>query len=156
MPIIIDQPIVWVRTYLSAVSSASYTDNFDNDIFEASIVEQEERLALINNVGGNDISIFSTQLDYEKVLNERYSIEGGAKFGYVYINSSTTFFDIGKSNIPTRNDALSSSFEYHERVPAAYLNLKGKMRRSINYSIGVKRLSSPIIHYSPASTAVAQ
>ena len=133
------RPTDSVGSYLFVGSQfASYTDNFDNDIFEASIVEQEERLALINNVGGNDISIFSTQLDYEKVFNERYSVEGGAKFGYVYINSSTTFFDIGKSNIPTRNDALSSSFEYHERVPAAYLNMKGKMRRSINYSIGLR------------------
>ena len=33
---------------------------------------------------------------------------------------------------------MSSSFEYHERVPAAYLNLKGKMRRSINYRVGLR------------------
>ena len=133
------RPTDSVGSYLFIGSQfASYIDNFDNDISEASTVAQEDRLALINNTGGNEISIFSTQLDYEKVLNRRYSLEGGGKFGYVYINSSTTFFNIGENDARTRDDALSSSFEYHERVPAAYLNLKRKMRRSINYSIGLR------------------
>ena len=96
------RPIDSVGSYLFVGSQlANYVDDFDNDISEASTVEQEDRLALINNTGGNEISIFSTQLDYEKVLNQRYSLEGGGKLGYVYISSSTTFFNIGENDART-------------------------------------------------------
>ncbi|WKN45647.1 TonB-dependent receptor domain-containing protein [Tunicatimonas pelagia] len=117
---------------------AGYANDFDNDITESSAIDDIAQVALINNVGGNDINIFSTQLDYTKVFSKRYHLEWGGKYGYVQINSRTTFFDLGEGGTRTRDEDLSSSFAYRERVPAAYLNLQGNITDNIDYGVGLR------------------
>ncbi len=117
---------------------ASYRHDFDNDINELNTINGVESTSFINNLGENNIEIFSVQLDYTKVFNKKHALEWGTKFGYVNINSNTTFFDIDESGRATRNERLSSSFEYDEMIPAGYVNFKGSLNEQINYGLGLR------------------
>lgn len=117
---------------------SAYNNDFDNDIDESNSIDGIERNALINNKGGNNINIFSVQSDYTKALENTHFLELGIKYGYVNINSETLFFDIDTIGAPIRNETLSSNFEYDEKVPAAYINYRGSISDSVNYSFGLR------------------
>ncbi|WP_103071070.1 outer membrane beta-barrel protein [Aquimarina sediminis] len=116
----------------------SYNNEFDNDINESRTVNNVQSNSLINNKGEGKIKIVSAQLDYTKAFKNGTSIEAGGKFGYVNNKSFTNFFDVQNTGEAIRDEDLSSNFEYNERVPAGYVNLKGKINDKINYSIGTR------------------
>ncbi|GAA4271391.1 outer membrane beta-barrel protein [Aquimarina gracilis] len=117
---------------------ASYNNDFDNNINESNIISGIENNARINNVGENNIDIFSAQLDYTKMFKNDYALEMGIKYGYVNINSNTTFFDIDNEGNLILDEQLSSNFDYDERVPAGYINFKGTIKKGMNYSLGMR------------------
>ncbi|MEO1050067.1 MAG: outer membrane beta-barrel protein [Bacteroidota bacterium] len=117
---------------------ASYRNDFDNDITESSTVDGIETIAMINNVGEGDIQIFSVQADYTKVYSDKISLEMGGKFSYVDNTSFTDFFDLQEGGALVRNIGLSNSFQYYERVPAAYVNFKKRINDNTNYSLGFR------------------
>lgn len=117
---------------------AYYNNDFNNDINESSQIDGVESNSMINNIGEGKIKIVSTQVDYTKVFKNNNSIEIGGKFGYVNNRSFTTFFDIENTDVPIKDEDLSSNFEYNERVPAGYINFKGNIKEDTNYSLGFR------------------
>ncbi|WP_158594707.1 outer membrane beta-barrel family protein [Ulvibacterium marinum] len=117
---------------------SGYNNDFDNDIDESNSIDGIESNGLINNIGENNINIFSLQSDYTKAIENSHLLELGIKYGYVNINSETLFFDIDNIRAPVKNEVLSSNFEYDEKVPAAYINYKGSISDSVNYSFGLR------------------
>ena len=117
---------------------ASYHDDFNYDISQNSTVEGGQRDDLILNTGFNDTDILSVQADYSQVFNDKYQLELGVKYSKAAIRSNTAFFDIAEDESRTRDDALSNDFDYDERVPAAYANLKGNLNAGVNYSVGLR------------------
>lgn len=117
---------------------SSYNNNFDNRIDESNTINGVESNSQINNIGENNINIFSAQADYTNVFENTGILELGTKYGYVNINSETIFFDIDDVGAAIRNEILSSNFEYDEKVPAAYVNYKGGISASVSYSLGLR------------------
>lgn len=117
---------------------SSYLNDFDNDIEEASTVDELTIQTLINNVGENNTEIYSAQVDYVKVFKNRTSLEIGGKIGFANINSNNIFFKIDEDGSIIQGETSSSNFEYNERVPAGYLNIKGSLVGNVNYSAGLR------------------
>ncbi|MEM8928828.1 MAG: TonB-dependent receptor [Bacteroidota bacterium] len=116
---------------------ASYRNDFDNQINEASIIEGAESNSRINNSGEGNIQMVSAQLDYTKVYHNS-SLEMGGKFAYVNNTSFTDFFDLDEDGTPIRDTELSNNFQYDERVPALYLNIGRRLNENTDYSLGLR------------------
>ncbi|MEJ7646125.1 MAG: outer membrane beta-barrel family protein [Chryseolinea sp.] len=123
---------------------ASYLNEFDNDIIQVSTTNNGQTVELIQNEGANDIQIASLQGDYANVFGKNGILELGIKFSQANIKSNTVFFDVVDEGQKTIDDALSNNFDYEERIPAAYVNLKGKINGAVDYSVGVR---SEFTHY---------
>ncbi|NIJ54662.1 outer membrane beta-barrel protein [Dyadobacter arcticus] len=117
---------------------ASYRHYFDNKIQQSGTVAGTENTALINNVGEGNIRILSIQADYAKAFKMGGTLEAGGKLAYVNNYSFTTFLNISKNGTTTKDDKLSSDFDYTERVPAGYVNFRGRIRKGWDYSLGMR------------------
>ncbi len=117
---------------------ASYRHNFDNEIRQSETLAGTEKTQLINNMGEGNIHILSIQADFVKAFKRGASLEAGGKLAFVKNYSLTTFMNIGKNGTPTKDDELSSDFDYTERVPAGYANFRGRIRKDWNYSLGLR------------------
>jgi len=117
---------------------ASYQHDFDNDIRQSGTVAGAESKALINNVGEGNIQILSIQVDYIKGFKTGAALEAGAKLGHVNNRSFTTFLTTDEAGVVTRDEKLSSDFDYTERVPAGYVNFRGRIRKGLDYSLGAR------------------
>lgn len=120
------------------VQLANYQTDFDNLINESVLIEEIQENAQQQNTGKNDIVIFSAQADYTKPLNEHFIAEFGSKFNAVNVDANTAFFDLNNSETPQKNEVLSNNFTYAEKIIASYLNFKGKINTSTNYSFGLR------------------
>ncbi|MFT5915076.1 MAG: hypothetical protein ACJAWV_004497 [Flammeovirgaceae bacterium] len=117
---------------------ASYRESFDNGISESISIDGSENNSNLLNNGKNDMTIFSAQFDYTKLLKGNLSVEFGGKFGYVNVQANTAFFNLKKGESPTKIEELSNDFTYTETISASYLNFKGKINPKTNYSFGVR------------------
>ncbi|GAB2780106.1 outer membrane beta-barrel family protein [Rhabdobacter roseus] len=117
---------------------ASYRHDFNNDIRQSATVANTKNTTLINNVGEGNIRILSIQADYTKALKRGGTLEAGGKLAYVNNYSFTTFLNIDKNGTATKDDQLSSDFDYTERVPAGYVNFRGRIRKGWDYSLGMR------------------
>ncbi len=117
---------------------ASYQHEFDNDIRQSNTVAGTENVASINNVGEGNVQILSVQVDYVKAFRTGATVELGGKLGYVRNRSFTDFLNIDENGALTKDKKLSSDFDYTERIPAGYVNFRGKISKKLNYSLGVR------------------
>jgi len=120
------------------VQLANYQTDFDNLIDESIQIEETQANSQQQNSGKNDIEILSAQADYTKPLSSHFMAEFGAKVSAVNVDANTAFFDLQDGEVPQRNETLSNSFTYEEKIVASYLNFKGKINTSTNYSFGLR------------------
>ncbi|TPN88954.1 outer membrane beta-barrel family protein [Aquimarina algicola] len=116
---------------------SSYNEDFENLITENNIIDMVEDNARINNIGENKIDIVSFQFDYTKTFPNTSIVEFGGKLGYVNINSNTDFFNIQNDGSLIIDEEISNTFTYLEKIPALYVNYKGKIN-TLNYSLGLR------------------
>lgn len=117
---------------------ASYQHDFDNDILQSGTVANTESTTSINNLGEGNIQILSIQVDYVKGFETGAKLEAGGKLGYVNNRSFTTFLTADENGTLTKDDKLSSDFDYAERVPAGYVNFRGRFKKGWEYSLGAR------------------
>lgn len=115
---------------------SNFNEAFANTIRNESEVEEGLETTTIDNLGGQSTEIISNQVDFSNEFDPLTG-EVGLKYWYVKVNSNTDFLDQLPTGEQTKDDELSNSFNYLERVSAAYANIKGNWGKS-NYSVGIR------------------
>lgn len=120
--------------------AAQYTKfkNDVDDLIDEKRFEITNTQNFLNNKIDNDINIASVQLDYNKELENSKTLEMGARVSYIDNGSILNFYSSPNGANYTKVDSLSNLFRYKEFIPAAYINLKGKLNNKTNYSIGLR------------------
>ncbi|WP_035653348.1 TonB-dependent receptor domain-containing protein [Flavobacterium sp. ASV13] len=117
---------------------SNYNQTIRDFIEESSLVEQTDSERDLKNNVGSRINIIAVQADYSKKINEKTKLEVGAKLSHATINSGTDFL-IAADNVNFElDDALSSDFEYNEKIAASYFNYIGTLNEKVNFSLGVR------------------
>ncbi|WP_426483722.1 TonB-dependent receptor domain-containing protein [Flavobacterium sp. 2] len=117
---------------------SNYNQTIRDFIEESSLAEQTDSERYLKNNVGSRINIIAVQADYSKKIDEKTKLEVGAKLSHATINSGTDFL-IADDNVNFElDDALSSDFEYNEKITAAYFNYIETLNEKINFSLGVR------------------
>lgn len=124
----------------SIFMAAQYTKfkNHVNDFIYEQRLETITTNSFLNNRIDNNIDIFSTQIDYNKELGNSKTFEAGARVSYIDNGSVLNFLSSSNAINYALVDSLSNVFRYKEFIPAAYINLKGKLNSKTNYSVGLR------------------
>lgn len=111
-----------------------------NDLIDETIFYNENQIneATRNNVGTNDISIITGRVDVAKNLKNGMTFEFGGKYGDVVNKSKIDLYTRTQGTEFTLIPGYSNDFEYQEKIPAAYLQWKGNIRKKWKYSIGAR------------------
>ena len=117
---------------------SSFANQVDNPIVENSIESNLSSSRMLKNKTAIDIDIFSAQVDYTKVYPRHKTLEIGAKYSAIENRSDVDFFVANDDLIFQINPALSNQFNYRESVAATYLNFKGRINESLQYTVGLR------------------
>lgn len=97
------------------------------------------------NIASNaqvDLELFSAGADYSYPIAKNHQLDAGAKFAYTHSNSKV-LFQYGGPNIQLFTDvARSNSFEYREKISAAYLNYQGEIGTGTTLQVGIRAEST--------------
>jgi hypothetical protein len=115
-----------------------YNSNIDDFITENRTINKVDGIRRLKNDMNNGISVSSTQFDFTKVLKDNKKLEMGAKFSYVNTESATNFLIAENGGgVFILDNNLSNKFKYIEKIPAAYLNYGGAIKK-VNFGVGVR------------------
>lgn len=117
---------------------ANFFRQNDNFILEKGTEEAEVNSRFLRNMFDLDLQLFSGQLDFNKVFNNKNSLTFGTKYSQVD-NGSIVDFSVAEDgvNFSIIND-LSNNFNYQEAIGAAYLSFNGQWKNDVNYTIGLR------------------
>jgi hypothetical protein len=92
-----------------------------------------------NNDGRNTIGLITAQFDVLKILKNGKKFEFGAKYAQITNDGVVDFKSRPKgAEVWNSFPALSNSFVYNEKVPAAYLQYSGNITPKITFNIGTR------------------
>ena len=97
----------------------------------------EEELELLNSDSFSDFDIYAAKIDFSKPLSEKASFQIGVKASKVVSKSELQFFEMQNNNnvyLPERSD----SFEYEEKIYAAYLSYGNRLSDKWNLQAGLR------------------
>lgn len=84
------------------------------------------------------LKLFSAGADYSHPIGQHHQLDIGAKLAFTHSNSKV-LFQYGNSNSTLLNDlARSNSFEYKEKISAAYLNYQGDFGSGTSLQAGIR------------------
>ncbi len=120
------------------------TNDRNNYIDEYSLEQGETSNRLIQNLYNHNIDVYSAQLDYEKHLNTKHSLEVGTKLSQVVNDANLDFLVANDDNVYIPDDRISNTFKYTELLAAGYVNYNRTINPNLNFSIGLR---SEYTHY---------
>lgn len=117
---------------------SNFDFNADNPIDELSLESNNASSRRLKNTAAFNIDIFSGQFDFTKMYQNKTSLELGGKYSRVRNGSDFMFFETDAKGDFVKDPNLSNQFIYQESVAAGYLNYKGQLKPSLQYSIGIR------------------
>ena len=117
---------------------ANFMNTSNNPIVEESTEYNIISARNLKNLFNLDVFIYSGQLDYAKIFQNKNLLEIGAKQSYVNNISSLDFLTAEDGVNFTRDENLSNDFSYDEAISAVYINFKGKLTQQLTYNIGLR------------------
>jgi hypothetical protein len=106
------------------VNFANYNNSEDqittNEYFTVSDNQQYRNPEIIRNDNPTDYNILSTRIDYEKQLNEAFTLETGAKYSYVFNRYNNMLFERTTNTDFVLDTNRSNKLEYTESIAALY------------------------------------
>ncbi|NOQ74118.1 MAG: outer membrane beta-barrel protein [Crocinitomix sp.] len=112
---------------------------------EEAILSQSDK----RNEGGNSISLFSAQADYNKIFKNESSMEVGLKY-LQSKNVGNVLFSVrqeGTSDYIVDPD-FTNGFDYKEDILAGYSQYNGSIGETVNYSVGLRAEQTIVKGYS--------
>ncbi len=123
----------FITDYFSSQSKT--TEDYHTDYFDAS---ETNLLSEVNRNADtkNEIRIFSSKMDFQKVFSEKIKLETGLKYSYVDSENDNKFFKEVNSNWEVDQDR-TDKYNYKENIFAAYANLSFSTGK-FQYAIGLR------------------
>lgn len=117
---------------------SNFNFDADNPIDESSVESSLTSSRKLKSVTAFDLDIYSAQFDFSKVYLNKSSLELGVKYSVIGNGSDFGFFEADAEDDFIKDPDLSNQFDYQETVTAGYLNYKGQLKPTLQYSIGVR------------------
>ncbi len=117
-----DQNLTWTNNF----STKKFKENQDIQT-QLDFVDQPENYNRFGNNNVQNISLYSTQLDY-RLSKEKFTLESGLKYSFVNNKNDLDFFDGTEESI-TYNPLKSNLFDYKENIFAAYISSEYKLKK---------------------------
>ncbi len=106
------------------INYATYNNSQDqtttNEYFNVSDNQQYRAAEIIRNDNPTKYNILSTRIDYEKALNDAFTLETGAKYSYVSNNYTNMLFERTTNTNFQLDTNRSNELEYKESIGALY------------------------------------
>lgn len=117
-----DQNLTWTNNF----STKKYKENQDIET-QLNFVDQPEDYNRFGSKNMQDISLYSSQLDY-RLTKEKFTLEGGIKYSFVHNENDLDFFDGTRESI-IYNPLKSNLFDYKENIFAVYVSSEYKLKK---------------------------
>ncbi|GAB3281142.1 outer membrane beta-barrel family protein [Larkinella harenae] len=117
---------------------ARFQTDVRDGIQESNLLNDSSFARLLKNHQSYHITIWSTQLDYTKRFGNGNKLETGLKLSFASTASSTDFLIAASEDGFQFDPALSSQFDYTERIPAAYIQYDGGLGKRTRYAAGIR------------------
>lgn len=116
-----------------------FQDSRNDDISESIITSIGNSRSLRRNIGRNNISLLTSQVDYVKNTTKGMSFDLGAKFSSSGNNGKIDFYSkLGDEEAYGLIESFSNDFKYTENNYAVYAQMSGKIKEKYDYVLGVR------------------
>lgn len=93
---------------------------------------------MFRNNNDNKTVIFASKVDFNKYINDKTSVQFGAKTSYIKTENNYIFERYDNASLGFNNDtSLSNNYLYEEQTYAAYINVDRKYK-NVNLQLGIR------------------
>lgn len=120
--------------YLNFKSNSN--NHFSSISYDANNIMTPNSRFIANNLGGQNINIYTAKLDFEFPTNWA-NFNFGSKLSFIKNLSDVSFYDLTSGN-QVYDTTKSNNFEYKENIQALYISGNKKLTNSLEVQLGLR------------------